>query len=75
MKQILEFLNRLDKAKIYYTLDHTSSDSLLVVVAVPGQRWEVQFMADGEIGVEKFLSDGEIHSENELTKLFTEFSN
>ncbi len=72
---MIDFLNRLDIAKIYYTIDHTSDDSLLVVVAVPGQRWEVQFMADGEVGVEKFLSNGEIHSENELGNLFSEFSN
>ena len=75
MKQILDFLNRLELAKIYYTLDHTSYDSLMVVIAVPGQRWELQFMADGEIGVEKFLSDGKIYPENELSKLFSELSN
>jgi hypothetical protein len=72
---MIDFLNRLDNAKIYYTIDHTSDDSILVVVAVPGQRWEVQFMADGDVGVEKFLSNGEIHSEIELEKLFSEFSN
>lgn len=74
MKKLIDFLNRLDKVKIYYTLDHTSDDSVLVSVAVPGQIWEVQFMLDGEVAIEKFVSKGEIYEEQEIERLFKDFS-
>jgi hypothetical protein len=70
MGKILRFLNRLDKEKIPYTIGHFSADSLTVTVVVPGQRWEVQFMGDGEIGIEKFRSNGDIQEGSELESLF-----
>ena len=47
----------------------------MVEVAVPGQRWEVEFMDDGLIEIEKFISDGGVwYDENELMNLFEDFS-
>jgi len=45
----------------------------MVIVTVPGQRWEVEFLEDGRVDVEKFVSDGTISGENELRRLFDEF--
>lgn len=42
--------------------------------AVPGERWEVEYFADGEILVERFLSMGEIKDKSELEILFRDFS-
>ena len=28
----------------------------MIEVAVPGQRWEIEFMEDGTIDIEKFIS-------------------
>jgi len=45
----------------------------MVIVTVPGQRWEVEFLEDGRVDVEKFVSDGTISDEGELRRLFDEF--
>ncbi|CUH92931.1 hypothetical protein [Herbinix luporum] len=73
LKNLIEFLNKLEERKIYYRLNKIR-DSILVEVTVPGQKWEVEFMADGTIEIEKFISDGNIENESELEVLFRDFS-
>jgi hypothetical protein len=46
----------------------------MVEIAVPGQRWEVEFMEDGSIEIEKFISSGQIFDGKEIEELFSEFS-
>ena len=69
----IEFLDKLEKNKIYYRLNKIR-DSVLIEIVVPGQRWEVEFMADGTIEIEKYLSDKTIYSATELEVLFRDFS-
>ena len=73
MKELMEFLDELEKRKIYYRLNKVS-ENILVEIAVPGQRWEVEFCRDGEIQIEKFISNGIIYEHTELTNLFQSFS-
>jgi hypothetical protein len=54
--RLLDLLNRLDAAHLYYKLDHTRPDSVMVDVALPGWRWEIEFMADGSLDVERYQS-------------------
>jgi hypothetical protein len=78
MQQLLSFLNDLEERKIYYQLNKIR-DSIMVEIAVPGQRWEVEFMDDGTIEIEKFISSGQIFVCNEIRhckeieELFSEF--
>ncbi len=74
MNKLIDFLDRLEKNKIYYRLNKIR-DGILVEAAVPGERWEVEFFADGEVQVERFITTGEISDESELEKLFLDFSN
>ena len=46
----------------------------MVEIVLPGQRWEVEFLGDGRIEVEKFISDEGYDDESELDELFREFS-
>ena len=70
MKPLLEFLDRLDQANIHYVLGHYR-ESINVQVTVPGQRWEVEFFADGTVEIEIFVSDGAVTSKAEkLEELF-----
>jgi hypothetical protein len=67
---LLEFLERLDRQHISYHLQHTRPDSIMVSIAVPGERWEVEFLEDGQIEVERFVSDGQITGAETLDSLF-----
>mgnify|MGYP003293403929 CR=1 FL=1 len=74
MKELFDFLDLLESRKIYFTLSRIR-DSVLVEVSVPGERWEVEFFADGSVQVEKFKSEGIIYDGSELNVLFAEHSN
>jgi hypothetical protein len=55
-QRLLDFLNRLDQAHIFYALNHTRPDSMMVAISLPGWHWEVEFMADGSVEVERYES-------------------
>ena len=74
MKELFDFLDLLESRKIYFTQSRIR-DSVLVEVSVPGERWEVEFFADGSVQVEKFKSEGIIYDGSELNVLFAEHSN
>ena len=75
MKKFIDFLERLEEHKIYYTLDKTRDDYIRVDIAVPGERWEVEFAAeDGDIVVERFKSFGDVEGEEAIQYLFDNFS-
>lgn len=41
----------------------------MVLIAVPGQRWEVEFFEDGQVEVERFVRSGAIGGEDVLAAL------
>lgn len=74
-QKLNDFLNELEERKIFYSLSKVRSEAIMVEVAVPGQRWEVEFMDDGSMEIEKFISDGDVlYDESELKNLFENFS-
>ena len=73
MANLFEILNRLEEKNIFFKLSRIR-ESVLVEVAVPGQRWEIEFFDDNHIEIEKFLSDGTIYDEKKLEELFKDFS-
>lgn len=73
MRDLIDFLDKLEKNKIYYRLNKVR-DGIMVEIAVPGERWEVEFFADGDVQIEKFLSDGKIFNISEIDILFENFS-
>lgn len=74
-QKLLDFLNRLDGAKLAYRLSHFRDDTIAVELAVPGERWEVEFYADGTVEVERFRSAGDVSADAAvLDDLFTTFA-
>ena len=67
--KLLNFLDALESNNIYFRLNHIRN-SILVEVAIPGERWEVEFLDDDTVEVERFVSDGEIRDEKILERLF-----
>lgn len=72
--RLLSFLNELRKGKIHYRLDQHRDDAIMVEVAVPGERWEVEFLDDGSVEAEVFRSDGTIHNDSALDDLLRRHS-
>lgn len=72
MDKLIDFLDKLDDKEIYYRLNRVS-DSILVEVAVPGQRWEVEFDRNGHVQIERFISEGFIMDETSIEGLLREF--
>ena len=44
-------------------------DALMVSVAVPGERWELEFFDDGAVEVERFVSQGVSEDGSALQKV------
>jgi hypothetical protein len=72
--KLLAFLADLEQGKIHYALAHARDSAIMVIVTVPGERWEVEFFEDGSIEIEKFVSNGEIYGEEALTELVAKYS-
>ena len=68
--QLLRFLGRLDEHHVPYTLASVRPEAIMVEFALPGERWEVEFMEGGWVEVERFASDGRIEGESALEELW-----
>jgi len=68
--KLLQFLERLSQAKIPYQMRHSRDDAIMIVAFAPGQYWEIDFLQDGNIEIERFRSDGHIDDESVLEELF-----
>ena len=75
LQKVFDFLNQLDQEHIHYTLTRARDYALMVTIVVPGERWEVEFYADGQVEVEIFRSDPNgMLGEEALPDLFRRFS-
>ncbi|WP_066254027.1 hypothetical protein [Neobacillus drentensis] len=74
LKELIHFLNKLEESNIFYKLNKVRNEAIMVEIAVPGQRWEVEFMEDGTVEIEKFISDGDFYDVKEIETLFKDFS-
>ena len=74
ISDLLEILSRLKSANIYYRLSDHTQGAIMIEVAVPGERWEIELHDDGRIGVERFVSAGGVKGHTALQELFDRFS-
>jgi hypothetical protein len=54
-----DFLAQLSSASISFTLTHCHDDAIMVLVAVPGERWEVEFFAGENRDAASYCSAGD----------------
>lgn len=71
---IFEFLNQLKSSNIYFNLNYIRENAIMIEISVPGQRWEVEFFANGTVEVERFRSENGIEDPSVLSELFKHFS-
>lgn len=72
--KVMHFLDKLEAHGIAYTLTRMREEALMVNIAVPGERWEVEFLCDGEVEIERFRSSGDIEDETSLGELFARYA-
>ena len=71
---VITLLARLKAEKLDHRLTQIRDDSIAIEVNVPGEHWEIEFMADGTIDLERFRSQGVVDGREVLDKLIDEFS-
>lgn len=75
MHKLISFLNDLEERNLFYRLSKHSDHTIMVEIAVPGERWEVEFWEDGRVVTERFRRDGiMLDNEADLSALIAEFS-
>jgi hypothetical protein len=64
-----EFVRELEASGTHYTLTSVREGAVMVQVAFPGERWEVEFFDNHEPEIEVFRSDGSIFGPEKLAEL------
>jgi hypothetical protein len=69
------FTTRLGAAGIvHHRFGSVRDGTTLVEIAVPGERWEVEFLADGTVEVDRFRSDGSTAGAEAFDEFFEKLS-
>ena len=66
---LLRFLCKIEALKITYRLEHNRAEAIMVLIAVPGERWEIEFFEGGQVEVERFGSSSGVSSGEEAKAL------
>jgi hypothetical protein len=72
--RLAQFLERLRDSSIHFSARIFRKGAVMVSISVPGERWEVEFLDDGSVEVERFVTTGKIQDEDALAELFARFS-
>ena len=64
-----EFLRELTESRTYFRLTSVREGAVMVEVALPDERWEIEFFEDREPVIEIYRSDGTIFGEEKLAEL------
>ena len=72
LQSTLDFMNTLRGAHIFFRVDCHRDEAIMVRVDVPGERWEVEFFANGEVEVERFVSSGRVSGGAEAQRLMAD---
>ena len=75
MHKLISLLNDLEAHNLFYRLSKHSEHAIMVEIAVPGERWEVEFWQDGRVITERFRRDGVmLDNEADLRALIAEYA-
>jgi hypothetical protein len=58
MERLLAFCTELSKRRAHYDLLVVRPEAIMVLLSVPGERWEIEFFPDGHIELERFVGQG-----------------
>jgi hypothetical protein len=66
---IHNFIRELETTGTHYALTCAREGAVMVQVALPGERWEVEFFDGRDPEIEVFRSDGSIFNASKLNEL------
>ncbi len=58
MERLLAFCTELSKRRAHFDLLVVRPEAIMVLLSVPGERWEIEFFPDGHIELERFVGQG-----------------
>lgn len=70
LRQLQDFLLKLRETGTYFDLLSDREGGVMVIVTLPGERWEVEFFHDREPEIEIFRSDGEVFGPEKFDDLW-----
>lgn len=71
---VFELIGQLRALGAPFSLDSVRPEAVMLLVAVPGERWEIEWFEDGHLEVEVFRSSGEMGDRTDLSTLFQKLS-
>ena len=74
LKKLLALSDQLKAANIHHEVTRYQEDGVSIIANVPGERWEIDVLYDGEIVVEVYKSQGGCRGEEALKDLFDRHS-
>ena len=72
-QSFLDLCAELDRRQVRYDIGSVRDRALMVRVAVPGERWELEVFDNGTIELERFVSQGVESDQDATSKLLAYF--
>ncbi|MBB4841502.1 MULTISPECIES: hypothetical protein [Sphingomonas] len=66
---VQQFIRELEANNTHYALTSVREGAVMVIVTLPGERWEIEFFDDRGPDVEVFRSEGSIFGIEKLAEL------
>ena len=74
LRKLLALSDQLKAANIHHEITRYREDGVSIIANVPGERWEIDVLEDGEVVVEVYKSQGGCRGEEALKDLLERHS-
>jgi hypothetical protein len=61
-EDVLRFCSALNERRASYKLSVDRPEAIRVTLDVPGERWEIDFFPDGNIELDRYVSQGVVQA-------------
>lgn len=72
--KLMALVRELEAAQISFRVTHHRYDGITIEATVPGERWEIDVLEDGDVDFERFVSTGGVQSEDVLAEFIARFA-
>ena len=71
---LMGIIEKLKAAKIHFELAYHRYDGISINATVPGERWEIDVLEDGDVDFERFVTDGGVVGEPEMNEAIAKWA-